>query len=104
MHLVYVERATAGTDVRLRHLLEARAAAAEACVKANQKAAEIRRDLTQHIARRLQEGASAAVLRKALVDSGINQTMASDVMRAAGAGIILARRVDPDQPELFDGS
>ena len=104
MDLVYVERATADNDdTRLTLLLQARARAAERCVEANQHATSIRRDLTTHLARRLQDGASAAVLRKALVDSGINQTMASDVMRAAGAGILLARRVDPDQPELFDG-
>lgn len=100
MHLVYVERATADNDVRLTLLLQARARAAERCVEANQHATSIRRDLTQHIARRLQEGAVGSVLRKAMMDSGINPTMASDIMQAASHPDVFTLRTDPRQQEL----
>ena len=101
MELVYVERATADTeDRRLRLILEARAKAAERCVEANNNATSIRRDLTQHIARRLVEGASGAVLRKAMMDSGINPTMASDIMQAASHPDVFSLRTDPRQTSL----
>ena len=81
--LVYVERATADTDVRLRHLLEARAKAAERCVEANQKAAEIKALLIDHLARMAQAGAARDVLRKALQDSGINPGIVTALLDAA---------------------
>lgn len=83
MDLVYVERATAGTDVRLKHLLEARAKAAERCVEANQKAAEIKALLVDHLARMAQAGAARDVLRKVLQDSGVAPAVATTLLDAA---------------------
>lgn len=101
MELVYVERATADTDdTRLRLILEARARAAERCVEANHHATNIRRDLTQHLARRLQEGAVGSTLRRKLIDSGINETMAGEIMRAASSPDVFTIHSDPRQQVL----
>lgn len=84
MQLVWIERTVAANDdQRLTYLLEARAKAAAQCVAANAAAHDIRADLLEHLARRLQEGADAKVLRKALQDSGVNPTLVTDIMREA---------------------
>ena len=101
MQLVYVERTFADDDdKRLQLILQARAKAAERCVEANQHATDIRRDLITHIARRLVAGAQGSALRKAMMDAGINPTMASDIMQAASHPDAFSLRDDPRQKPL----
>ena len=97
---------TMPSDPHLTYLCEARAAAALACTDASKRAADLKAQLREYLAKRLRAGASPAQLRQTMLDAGLPPSVASELLCSVDGGRIGVqyRGSNPPQVDMFSRS